>query len=232
MTCDADAYAQRLSTQVISCLDGGLVLEDTVFYPEGGGQPGDTGVIHLIDGRQIRIVDTRRAAGQPDLIVHLPAEPVTLACGVEVTAEIDWDRRYRHMRMHTCLHLLCAVVNAPVTGCSIGASRGRLDFDLPEPTIDKDAITARLQELVALDLPVSTRAILAEELQRMPEYVRSRSVAPPVVDGRVRVVDIAGVDIQACGGTHVARTGEIGAVRCTKIEKKSRHNRRVIIEFE
>lgn len=232
MQFDIDAYMRRIAAKVIANPEGMLVLDSTVFYPAGGGQPGDTGVIELADGRRIHIIDTRRAPGSPGMILHVPQEPIALPPGVDVVAEIDWDRRYRHMRMHTCLHLLCAVVDAPVTGCAIGADRGRLDFDLPEPTIDRDAITARLADLIARNVPVSRRKIMAEELQGAPGYVRSQSVAPPVFDDRIQIVEIAGVDVQACGGTHVSQTGEVGAVRCTKIEKKSRHNRRVVIEFE
>lgn len=231
MQFDNDAYVRRISTKAIANPDGMLVLDNTVFYPSGGGQPGDTGVIELADGRRIHIIDTKRAPENPNVILHVPQEPIALSSGIDVIAEIDWDRRYRHMRMHTCLHLLCAVIDAPVTGCAIGAERGRLDFDLPEPTIDKETITARLSDLIARNVYVSTRQIMNKELQELPEYVRSRSVAPPVFDGWIRIVEIAGVDVQACGGTHVSQTGEIGSVCCTKIEKKSRHNRRVVIEF-
>ena len=231
MRYEKDAYAKSISTTVTSNPGGMITLDDTVFYPAGGGQPGDTGVLELADGRRIRIVDTRRAHWDPQQILHVPEAPVDVETGTDVIAEIDWQRRHMHMRMHTCLHLLCAVVDAPVTGCSIGADRGRLDFDLPEPTFNRDGVTERLTQLIGRCIPVTTRMVTAEELHSMPALVRSRSVAPPVFDGQVRVVDIVGVDLQACGGTHVAHTGEIDVVRCAKIEKKSRHNRRVVIEF-
>lgn len=232
MRYETDAYAQQVTTKVTGTAEGMLVLDDTVFYPTGGGQPGDIGTLELADGRCIRIIDTVRAPWDSRVILHVPEAPVNVETGADVLARIDWDRRHRHMRMHTCLHLLCAVVDAPVTGCSIGAERGRLDFDLPEPTVDRDGLTGRLAELIARCVPVNTRQVTADELRSVPELVRSVSVAPPVFDGHVRVVDIDGIDLQACGGTHVAHTGEIGAVRCTKIEKKSRHNRRIVIEFE
>ncbi|THF63519.1 alanyl-tRNA editing protein [Pseudothauera rhizosphaerae] len=231
MQYETDAYARRIVAKAVANPEGMVVLDDTVFYPVGGGQPGDTGVLELADGRRIRIVDSRRAPWDPRMILHVPEAPVDIEMGADVIAEIDWQRRHLHMRMHTCLHLLCAVVDAPVTGCSIGTDRGRLDFDLPEPTIDRDGVTERLTQLIGRCIPVTTRTVIAEELHSVPELVRSRSVVPPMYDGQVRVVDIVGVDLQACGGTHVAHTGEIGVVRCAKIEKKSRHNRRVVIEF-
>ncbi len=232
MRYETDGYLRRIAAKVIATSEGAIALDDTVFYPAGGGQPGDTGMLEFADGRHIRIVDTRRASWDPRVILHVPEFPVDITAGADVVAEIDWDRRHLHMRMHTCLHLLCAVVDAPVTSCSIGADKGRLDFDLPEPTLDRDEVTERLANLIARRIPVTTRTVTAEELRGLPKLVRSRSVAPPVFDGRVRVVDIAGVDMQACGGTHVADTGEIGTVRCVKIEKKSQHNRRVVVEFD
>ncbi|MDD4887088.1 MAG: alanyl-tRNA editing protein [Thiomonas sp.] len=232
MRYETDSYLRRISAKVIATSEGMIVLNDSVFYPAGGGQPGDTGMLGFADGRQIRIVDTHRALWDPRVILHVPETPVDIWAGADVVAEIDWDRRYLHMRMHTCLHLFCAVVDAPVTGCSIGGDKGRLDFDLPDPTLDRDEITEQLANLTARRTPVTTRTVTAEDLRGIPELVRSRSAAPLVFDGRVRVVDIAGVDMQACGGTHVANTGEIGAVQCVKIEKKSRHNRRVVVEFD
>lgn len=228
---ETDAYRRTLETVVREVCPEGVVLEATIFYPQGGGQPGDTGVLVDAAGRRVRVVDTRRDAASPQRILHVTETAPDWTPGTPVVAEIDWERRYRHMRMHTALHLMCAVIGAPVTGCSIAADKGRLDFDLPEPTLDKEAVTLRLAEIVAQDVAVTPRTVAAGTPQDLAGLVWSKSVAPPLsVDG-VRVVDIAGVDAQACGGTHVARTGEVGALRCVKIEKKSRHNRRFILEL-
>ena len=232
-----DAYARSCEARVTAADDSGIRLDRTVFYPLGGGQPGDSGELALPDGTAIRIIDTRKG-GAPGEIVHVPeatAGPgpggADLA-GAEVTARIDWDRRYRLMRIHTCLHLLSALIPAPVTGGSIRDGSGRLDFDLPESTLDKQDLTTRLNRLVDEDHPVNPRWISEEELDANPSLVRTMSVAPPRGRGRVRLLDIAGVDLQPCGGTHVASTGEIGRVRVTKIEKKGRQNRRVVVAFD
>ena len=228
-----DAYAKTCSALITGVDEQGIHLDRTVFYAMGGGQPGDSGVLRLADGREIAIADTRKAQ-DGDAIIHIPARPLDdpPAIGTTVTAEIDWPRRYQHMRMHTCLHLLCAVIDAPVTGGSIGAERGRLDFDIPDPILDKDALTAALNQLIEADHPVSTRWITDAELDAQPELVKTLSVQPPRGSGRVRLLDISGVDLQPCGGTHVASTREIGRVRIAKIEKKSRLNRRVIVAFD
>ena len=227
-----DAYATTCAARVTAVDDAGIRLDRTVFYPLGGGQPGDTGRLVLPDGTVIRIADTRKGEA-PEEIVHVPDGPVgpDLA-GAEVTARIDWERRHRLMRMHTCLHLLCSLVPAPVTGGSIRDGSGRLDFDLPESTLDKQDLTERLNRLVAEDHAVTPRWISEEELDANPTLVRTMSVAPPRGRGRVRVLDIDGVDLQPCGGTHVASSGEIGRVRVTKIEKKGRQNRRVSVAFD
>ena len=227
-----DAYAQSCEARVIAVDDAGVRLDRTVFYPLGGGQPGDRGELVFGDGTAIRIVDTRKgeAAGE---IVHVPETPADPGvAGSQVTARIDWDRRHRLMRIHTCMHLLCSLISAPVTGGSIRDGSGRLDFDLPESTLDKEDLTMRLNRLVAEDHPVSPRWITEEELDANPSLVRTMSVAPPRGRGRVRVLEIEGVDLQPCGGTHVASTGEIGRVRVTKIEKKGRQNRRVNVAFD
>ena len=227
-----DAYATTCAARVTAVDDAGIRLDRTVFYPLGGGQPGDTGRLVLPDGTVIRIADTRKGEA-PSEIVHVPDGPVgpDLA-GAEVTARIDWERRHRLMRMHTCLHLLCSLVPAPVTGGSIRDGSGRLDFDLPESTLDKQDLTERLNRLVAEDHAVTPRWISEEELDANPTLVRTMSVAPPRGRGRVRVLDIDGVDLQPCGGTHVASSGEIGRVRVTKIEKKGRQNRRVSVALD
>ena len=227
-----DAYARSCAARVTAVDEAGIRLDRTVFYPLGGGQPGDTGELSLEDGTAIRIVDTRKG-GTPGEIVHVPESPVDPdLSGTMVTARIDWDRRHRLMRMHTCLHLLCSLVAAPVTGGSVRDGSGRLDFDLPESILDKQDLTERLNRLVAEDHTVAPRWISEEELDANPSLVRTMSVAPPRGQGRVRVLDIEGVDLQPCGGTHVASSGEIGRVRVTKIEKKGRQNRRVTVALD
>jgi misacylated tRNA(Ala) deacylase len=222
-----DSYL-RSADAVVTAMEGGAVrLDRTVFYPMGGGQPGDTGVLRRADGSLLRIVDTRK---DPGGILHLLAEGEALpAIGEPLVAEIDWDRRYRHMRMHTCLHLLCAVVPAGVTGGQIGADRSRLDFDVGELKLDKDEITAGLNALITADHQAMPRWITEEELAAQPDLVRTMSVKPPTGAGRVRLLDIAGVDLQPCGGTHVRQTGEIGPVAVEKIESKGKRNRRVVV---
>jgi misacylated tRNA(Ala) deacylase len=224
-----DPYLRACEARVTAADAAGIRLDRTVFYPQGGGQPGDTGVLRLADGRRIAILDTRKGDG-PDEVVHVPEPGAALpAPGDAVVAEIDWERRHRLMRMHTCLHLLCAVVPGAVTGGQVGDGKSRLDFDVPGESLDKAAITQRLNELVAADLPATPRWITDEELEARPELVRTMSVKPPMGQGRVRLLDIAGTDLQPCGGTHVRRTGEIGRVEVTKIENKGKQNRRVIV---
>lgn len=228
----SDAYA-RSCEAVVTAVDGrGIRLDRTVFYPMGGGQPGDTGILRLAGGEGVAIVDTVKD-GESGEHLHVPA-PGALALGVgdKVTAEIDWQRRYRLMRMHTCLHLLCAVVKGGVTGGSVGEARGRLDFDLPDRTLDKDAITAELNRLIAENHRLEAKWISEQELAVNPDLVRTMSVKPPTGQGRVRLIDVAGVDLQPCGGTHVKATGEVGRVRVAKIESKGRHNRRINVMFE
>jgi misacylated tRNA(Ala) deacylase len=227
-----DSYARHCEAVVIAVSDRGLELDRTVFYPTGGGQPGDTGVLRRADGTEVQIADTVKGeqAGQ---IFHVPApDAPVLQTGETVTAEIDWQRRHRLARMHTCLHVLCAVVPGAVTGGSVNDGRGRLDFDLPEPTLDKDHITTELNRLIEENHPVRFRWITDAELAASPELVRTMSVKPPTGQGPVRLVEIEGVDLQPCGGTHLASTGEIGRVRVAKIEKKGKHNRRVVVVFE
>jgi misacylated tRNA(Ala) deacylase len=210
----------------------GIRLDRTVFYPHGGGQAGDSGVLRLTDGREIAIADTRKGA-LPGEIVHVPAngaDSAALEPGQTVVACIDWARRHRHMRFHTATHLLCALIPHPVDGCSITADYARLDFHMVEP-LDKEALTRGLAQLVAAAHPVGHRWITEEELDANPGLVRSMSVQPPRGLGRVRVMEIAGVDLQPCGGTHVANTAEIGRVIVTKIEKKSAKTRRVVLGF-
>ncbi len=223
-----DAYAKSCEAEVVAVDDTGVRLDRTVFYPTGGGQPGDRGVLEPLDGSEaVRIVDTKKGVEHGE-IVHVTEGPVppTLV-GTKVRAVIDWERRYRLMRTHTLLHLLCSVIPAGVTGGSVREGTGRLDFDLPESTLDKEQLTAALNCLVEENHAVKPRWISDAELKAQPELVRTMSVKPPMGQGEVRLLEIEGVDLQPCGGTHVASTGEIGPVRVTKIEKKGKHNRRV-----
>ena len=227
-----DAYARSCEATVTGADEHGVRLDRTVFYPLGGGQPGDSGWLTLDDGRRLRVVDTRKDEEAGD-ILHLLESPVPADLpGTALLAEIDWERRHRLMRVHTSLHLLCSLVDAPVTGGSVRDGSGRLDFDLPENTLDKEALRAELNRLVSEGHEVSYRWVTDDELDASPELVRTMSVAPPRGDGRVRLVEIAGVDLQACGGTHIANTAEIGPLRLGKIEKKGRQNRRVTIAFD
>lgn len=226
-----DPYARACTAQVTGVGPDGIRLDRTVFYPTGGGQPGDTGMLRRADGSTVAIVNTVKDGSSTD-VLHLPAEDATLpAVGETITAEIDWERRYRHMRMHTCLHLLCSVVAGGVTGGAIGDGKGRLDFDLPDQALDKDLITALINRLIEADHPVGVRFITEQELEENPTLVRTMSVKPPSGSGIIRVVEIADVDLQPCGGTHVRRTGEIGPVLVTKIESKGRRNRRINLAF-
>ena len=222
-----DAYVRECRAMVTAADARGIQLDRTVFYPAGGGQPGDSGTLRLADGRPIAIVDTVKG-DEPDAVWHVPvADSVLPAVGAEVIARIDWDRRHRLMRMHTCLHLLCAVVPGEVTGGQVGDGKGRLDFNLPNTALDRDQIAAAINRLVAEDHAVRPRWITDAELAARPELVRTMSVKPPSGQGRVRLLEIEGVDLQPCGGTHVARTGEIGLVEVGKIESKGKQNRRI-----
>jgi misacylated tRNA(Ala) deacylase len=224
-----DAYLKACEARVVAVDETGIRLDRTVFYPTGGGQPGDTGLLRRADGSTVTIADTRKGKEHGD-IVHVPAfgQPA-LAVGEAVTAEIDWDRRYRHMRMHTSLHLLCAAVPAGVTGGQIGDQRSRLDFDAGELVLDKVEIAEKVNALIAANHTVAPRWITDEELAAKPDLVRTMSVKPPTGFGKVRLLDIAGIDLQPCGGTHVRATGEIGPIVVEKIESKGKRNRRVIL---
>lgn len=222
-----DGYARSCSARVVAVDQRGIRLDRTVFYPTGGGQPGDSGVLRLADGSAVAIADAIKGEG-PDEVIHVPAAGAVLPSpGAEVTAEINWERRHRLMRMHTCLHLLCAVVPGLVTGGSVGDGRGRLDFDVPGASLDKEAIGTGLNRLIAEGHAVAPRWIDDAELVAHPELVRTMTVKPPTGAGRVRLLEIAGVDLQPCGGTHVRNTAEIGPVEIGKIENKGRQNRRI-----
>ncbi len=226
-----DAYRKSCEATVTAVDEAGIRLDRTVFYPTGGGQPGDTGVLRLEDGGVLPIVEARKGA-DPEDVVHVPEEGATLPDpGAKVTAEIDWERRHRMMRIHSCMHVLCSIIVGDVTGGQVGDGKGRLDFNLPDTQLDKEAITAELNRIVSEDRPLTSRWITEDELAATPELVRTMSVKPPRGAGRVRLMEIEGVDLQPCGGTHVRRTGEIGPVRVAKIENKGRQNRRINIVF-
>jgi misacylated tRNA(Ala) deacylase len=226
-----DAYLCSCAARVVAVDERGIQLDRTVFYPTGGGQPGDCGVLRLADGATIAIVDAAKGDAA-DEVIHVPARGAVLPeLGAEIEAEIDWERRHRLMRMHTCLHLLCAVVPGAVTGGSVGDGRGRLDFDVPGAALDKEAIAAGLNKLIAEGHAVTPRWIDDAELEARPELVRTMSVKPPTGAGKVRLLDIEGVDLQPCGGTHVRNTAEIGPVEIGKIENKGRQNRRINLAF-
>jgi misacylated tRNA(Ala) deacylase len=226
-----DATLTTCEAVVLAVDEAGIVLDRTVFYPLGGGQAGDAGELVTADGRRVGITDTRKHKEQPGVIVHLPApDAPALQVGDRVTASIDVAKRHAHMRFHTATHLLCALVPHPVDGCSITAAYARLDFHMNEP-LDKDALTAGIARLVAAAHPVRHRWISEDELDANPQLVRSMSVQPPRGLGRVRVLEIDGVDLQPCGGTHVANTADVGHVVVTKIEKKSAMTRRVVLGF-
>ena len=227
-----DAYARSCDARVIHSAPGAIQLDRTVFYAAGGGQPGDSGVLKLADGTEIAVLNTVKGDQAGD-ILHLVAEDAPLpAPGTELVAELNWQRRHKHMRMHTCLHLLCAIIDAPVTGGQLGEEKGRLDFNLPELALEKSEIDARLNELIARDATVGTRWISEAELAVQPDLVRTMKVKPPSGQGRVRLLEVSDIDLQPCGGTHVKSTGEIGPVTVRKIENKGRHNRRVNIIFK
>ena len=223
-----DAYLKTCNSRIVEIYDNGLVLDRTIFYPHGGGQPGDKGVICRQDGSEIKIIDTQKVE---DRILHIYEPDATLPeQNEQLSLAIDWSFRYRLMRMHSCMHLLCSIIPFGVTGGSVRDDGARLDFDAEEP-FDKVAINQKLNQLVEEDHPMSMRWITDQELDQNPELVRTLSVQPPRGSGLIRLIEFEGVDCQPCGGTHVNSTAEIGAVSVRKIEKKGKHNRRVNIVF-
>jgi misacylated tRNA(Ala) deacylase len=230
-----DDFCLRSVDAVVTVIheDGGLELDQTCFYATSGGQPGDTGYMERADGTRITLGQTRHGASK-DIIIHVPmeGEPQPIL-GESLRLHLDWERRYKLMRMHTACHLMSVICPFPVTGAAVGEEESRIDFDLSE-TIDKDEVTARLMELVEQDHPVYVQWITDEELAANPGIVKSKNVRPPDGLGRVSLVCIgenSSVDSQPCGGTHVARTGEIGLIHVAKIEKKGKENRRFRIRF-
>jgi misacylated tRNA(Ala) deacylase len=228
----SDAYLRDCVAKVLAINDrGGIVLDRTVFYPSAGGQPGDRGVLEA-DGPRHTEITTTVYDSDRTTIVHVPAAGATApATGQTLRAVVDWEKRWRHMRMHTALHMLCSLVRFPVTGGQIGADESRLDFDITDASaVDKDELTTSLNDLVAADHRVTERWISDEELDANPQLVRTMAVKPPRGLGKVRLVLIGkdgAVDMQPCGGTHVKSTGEIGRLAVTRIEKKGRQNRRI-----
>jgi misacylated tRNA(Ala) deacylase len=230
-----DAYLRHCDARVTHVDADGVELDRTVFYPLGGGQAGDCGTLTLENGTTVRVLDARkskREGATPDDTLHVldPAALAGLTVGTVVRADIDWERRYRHMRFHTATHLLCAVVQELVDGCSITAEYARLDFAMTAP-LEKATVQGGLDQLIAEAHAVSSEWVTDEQMTANPQLVKSMSVSPPMGFGRVRLLRVHDVDLQACGGTHVANTSEIGAMRVAKIEKKSARTRRVVLEF-
>lgn len=228
-----DSYLKTLEAQVVGVTpDGGIVLDRTILYAASGGQPNDTGRIIADDNRLVSIVNVVHPEGDKSRIVHLPAEGApALAVGEMVTIDLDWDRRYRLMRMHSALHLLSVVFPFPVTGGSVGEDKGRLDFDMPDIPGNLAELEAQLNAMVTAGHPVTSEWISDDEMAANPGLVKTMKVKPPMGQGRVRLIRIGDVDLQPCGGTHVANTSEIGALKLGKIEKKGAQNRRVALLF-
>ncbi|RLJ59948.1 Ala-tRNA(Pro) hydrolase [Litoreibacter meonggei] len=229
-----DAYLKESEAEVVGVTEHGVILDHALFYPTGGGQPGDTGRLEWLGGK-CTIVDARKGEGD-QVVLTAQDGAATPELGAKVTQFLDWDRRYAHMRIHTALHLLSVVIPLGVTGGQIGAEKGRLDFDMREPPEDKTAVEIALNTLIARDLQITEQWITDAELEANPGLVKTMSVQPPKGAGRVRLVrigdDAQQIDLQPCGGTHVARTSEIGRVRIGKIENKGRNNRRVNLHLE
>jgi len=230
-----DAYLREAPATVTAITsEGGVILDQTLFYPTSGGQPGDGGTLSW-DGGMLDIATSVK--GEGDNVVHLPAAPSPLPpVGAEVTQKLNWDRRYRHMRVHTALHLLSVVIPLPVSGGAISTEKGRLDFDMPDAPEDKEVLAADLNRLIACNMDVREEWITDAELDAQPDLVKTMSVQPPRGSGKIRLIRIGvgaeTADLQPCGGTHVANTEEIGQVRLGKIEKKGRQNRRVYLHLE
>ena len=227
-----DAYLRECAA-VVTRVDGtSVALDRTVFYPAAGGQAGDSGVLALADGQALRVIDTHKGRESDEVLHHVDPESMTgarIEAGMQLAATLDWPRRFRLMRLHTCMHLLCAVVPAPVTGGSITAERAHLDFDIEMEKLSKEAIEAQLNALIASGHVVESRWISDEELVARPELVRTMSVKPPMGSGRVRLLEIPGVDLQPCGGTHVRNTAEIGPVQVIRIRSEGKRNKRVAV---
>lgn len=224
-----DAYLKSATARVLTASERGIELDRTVFYPQGGGQAGDTGVLLRSNGERILIADTRKADG-PDSVLHVVAAGSPLPDpGEELALEIDWQRRYRLMRLHTALHLLSCVIHAPVTGGNIVPDKARLDFDIELSQLNAARIGSETNALIVAGAATETVWITDAELDAQPELVKTMSVQPPRGAGRVRLLRIPGIDLQPCGGTHVANIAEIGAIRVLRIRSEGKHNKRVEI---
>jgi misacylated tRNA(Ala) deacylase len=222
-----DSYQKTHSTNVVRVVENGVVLESTIFYPLGGGQPGDTGSL-IIGGESYRVTDTRFDADRVDIIHFLDAEDLShIQPGAKVDMELDWQRRHRLMRMHTSMHLMCNLIPAQATGGSIGEIESRIDFDLQGLEVNKEDLTHRINELIQQDIPLTIGSITDKELDSNPSLVRTMSVQPPRGQGTVRTINIENIDYQPCGGTHVKSTGEIGEVVITRLKNKGKQNKRI-----
>ncbi|WP_417699161.1 alanyl-tRNA editing protein [Pseudophaeobacter sp.] len=229
-----DAYLQEAQARVTAHLpDGGLVLDRSLFYPTGGGQPGDTGRLAWAAGT-CRVDNTVKGTAGGAVLICAADDPLP-PIGAQVSQQLDWQRRYGHMRVHTALHLLSVAVPFEVSGGAITASKGRLDFNMPEAPADKQALQDQLQELINRDLEVTESWISEAELDAKPQLVKTMSVSPPRGAGSIRLVQIGSgagqVDLQPCGGTHVKRSSEIGQIRIGKMEKKGKQNRRIYLHL-
>ena len=221
-------YSKTADAKVFRIVDEGVILDRTIFYPEGGGQPGDIGSIRLEDGLDFVVTNTVKT---PNGILHIVnAKKSEMVTGQSVTMNIDWERRLRHMKMHTALHLLCSQVEGAVTGGAIGAQKSRLDFNIPGERPEKEELEEKMNNLIAGDHKISISWISDEELKANPDLVRTMSVRPPMGTGTIRMIRIGdNIDFQPCGGTHVKSTLEIGYIKIGKIENKGRQNRRINI---
>ena len=224
-----DAYLRTATARVVAVSERGIELDRTIFYPQGGGQMGDTGALVRDSGERIAVADTRKGES-PDSVLHVVAAGIVMpAVGENVALEIDWARRYALMRLHTALHVMSCVVVAPVTGGNIAPDKARLDFDIDMSLLDAERIMSETNALIGRGVATETVWITDEEMDARPELVKTMSVQPPRGSGRVRLLRIPGIDLQPCGGTHVANIGEIGAIRVLKIRSEGRRNRRVEI---
>ncbi|WP_419901512.1 alanyl-tRNA editing protein [Kiloniella sp.] len=227
-----DAYLKSCEANVTFSEDGTIRLDQTIFYPTGGGQPGDSGWIELETGEKIQILEAKKGESHEDVVLFMQEDTPLPAVGSKVTAHLDWERRHAHMKIHSCLHLLCASVVGGVTGGQISATKGRLDFNLPDTAIDKIALETKINQLIEEDHSITMDWITDEELDNNPSMVRTMSVKPPRGSGKIRLVKIGEeVDLQPCGGTHVKSTGEIGKIKIGKVENKGKQNRRINLTF-
>ena len=226
----SDSYLKSTEAKVLTILEDGVILDKTVFYPEGGGQPGDIGK-NAANNYEADVINTIKSEhGIMHLIDHVSG---TISEGDSVNINIDWERRYSLMRMHTALHVLCSIVDGAVTGGSVGVLKSRLDFDIPGERPEKENLTSQLMEIVDGDYPVTSSLISDQELEQNPDLIRTMSVKPPTGTGQVRMIRIGDdIDFQPCGGTHVKTTGEIGRVKISKIENKGKQNRRINLTWD